>query len=67
MWLGQPGFIVIPLNPPQNGEGDRPKGGGGGWPRHAAPRQDASPHHHAAHGPPPRTGEDLVGANEIHF
>ena len=50
-------------NPPQNGEGDRPKGGGGGSPHHAAPRQDARPHHHAPHGPPPRAGEDLGRAD----
>jgi len=43
-------------NPPQNGEGDHPKGGEGGSPPGAA--SVANPHHHAPHGPPPRAGEE---------
>jgi len=52
--------IMELLDPPQDGEGDRPKGGGGGSPQ--AQRLDDSPLHPAAsrRGPPPRAGEGLV-------
>jgi valyl-tRNA synthetase len=42
--------------PPQNGEGDHAKHGGGGSP-HAPPQGD-SPLHRPADGPPPRAGEE---------
>jgi nitrite reductase/ring-hydroxylating ferredoxin subunit len=43
-------------DPPRNGEGDRPKGGGGGV-RLGESRAER-PLHHAAHGHPPLAGED---------
>jgi len=46
--------------PPQNGEGNRAKRGGGGSPP-AQPSFD-SPLHRLADGPPPRTGEELANA-----
>ncbi|MBO0749330.1 MAG: valine--tRNA ligase [Porphyrobacter sp.] len=42
--------------PPQNGEGDHPKGGGGGSPQ--TQRPDDRPLHRPADGPPPRCGEE---------
>ena len=49
---------VLPtLIPPQNGEGDHAKHGGGGSPR--TQRLDESPLHHPSGGPL-RAGEDLV-------
>jgi glycyl-tRNA synthetase beta chain len=47
--------------PPQNGEGDHAKHGGGGSP--ATPPSADSPLHRPADGPPPRAGEDLKLAN----
>ena len=57
-WLVEEGVI----KPPQNGEGDRAKRGGGGSPLSKAPAD--SPHHHPADGPPPRAGEDLADMAE---
>jgi len=51
------------LNPPQDGEGDHAKHGGGGSPSGASSptrREDDSPLHRPADGPPPRPGEDLA-------
>ena len=47
-------------NPPRNGEGDHPQGGGGDSRPQATSRLGESPLHHATHGPPPRSGEDLL-------
>jgi len=46
--------------PPRAGEGDHPQGGGGDSHPQAAVI-GATPHHRAAHGPPPRAGEDMLG------
>jgi valyl-tRNA synthetase len=43
-------------NPPRDGEGDHAQHGGGGSPQ--AQRQDDSPLHRPAGGPPPHAGED---------
>ncbi len=44
-------------HPPLQGEGNRPKGGGGG--ARLGNTLAAAPLHHAAHGPPPRYGEEF--------
>ena len=59
----------LAANPPPKGEGDHPQGGGGARamirtpavsnPHQQRPERPRVPHHHAAHGPPPRSGEDL--------
>ena len=50
--------MTAAFNPPRNGEGDRAaklRGGGVG----TESERPCQPLHHASHGPPPRTGEDL--------
>jgi error-prone DNA polymerase len=44
-----------PLDPPRNGEGDHPQGGGGAGEPFGKP---SLPLHHASHGSPPPLGED---------
>ena len=58
-WLVEEGIV----KPPQNGEGDRAKRGGGGSP--VTQRPDDSPLHHPADGPPPRAGEELADQAEL--
>lgn len=53
---------VKPLDPPRNGEGTQPQAGGGApstSPKAASSGKPRGPLHHAPHGSPPRSGEDL--------
>ena len=58
--------LETPPSPPRDGEGDRPPlpagGGGGSEPVLNSPAavRAANPLHHAAHGPPPRPGEEML-------
>src|SRR5690606_41199542 len=50
------------IDPPRQGEGDRPREGGGGSP--PAPRQEENPLRQRFALPPPRPGEDLRAAHQ---
>ena len=55
--------VMALLVPPPTGEGDHPQGGGGAPsanPDLRSSEQPPVPRHQAAHGPPPRAGEELA-------